>query len=286
MKTPGRRFIPFCCLAVALVNGWSPAANASRIKEAKISQVAGDVKTVSPADIVQPAVADAVVPEGASIRSGENSRGEIVFANELRSRMGAGTSFKFRDGSRHLQLEEGVLLVDAPRKAGRVEIETANVHADVTHTTAVFEVHANAFKFLVLQGTARLFRPGHLGDSVLVGTGQMVIGNPAVALSDAVDFDVDRFVKTCRLIKDFGPLGNEKLLAKESQKQLRDKGKKKLYDTNLVIFGEGSRVSLVDTDVPAVPNDQGHAAPPQQVAPPASSLGLNHVDYRAGTISH
>src|SRR4051812_21958599 len=243
MTTPCRRFIPLCCIAAALVIGWSSAANASRIKEVKISQLFGDVKTVSPADVVQPAVVDTVVPERASIRSGENARGEVLFANEMRSRMGAGTTFKFRDGSHHLQLEEGVLLVDAPRKAGRVEIETAAVHADVTRTTAVFEVHANAFKFLVLQGTARLFRPGHLGDSVLVGTGQMVIGNPTVALSDAVDFDVDRFLKTCRLIKDFGPLANEKLLAKESQKQLRDKGKKKLYDTNLVIFGEGSRVS-------------------------------------------
>jgi hypothetical protein len=97
----------------------------------------------------------------------------------------------------------------------------------------------------VLEGTGRLYRPGHLGDSVLVSAGQLVIGNPSAAVSDPVDFDIARFVKTSRFITDFSPLRSEKLILAESDKQQREKSKKSLIETNLVIFGGGTRVSLV-----------------------------------------
>ena len=89
-------------------------------------------------------------------------------------------------------------------------------------------------------------RPRHLGDSILVHAGQMVIGNPDSAISDPVDVDIGRFVTTSRLITDFPPLPSEKSILAESQKQQREKSKKTLIDTNLVIFGGGTQVSLVD----------------------------------------
>jgi hypothetical protein len=96
-----------------------------------------------------------------------------------------------------------------------------------------------------LEGTGRLYRPGHVGDSVLVGPGQLVMGNPNAAVSDPADFDIARFVKTSRFIVDLPSLRSEKLLAAESQKQQQEKSKKTLIDTNLVIFGGGTRVSVL-----------------------------------------
>jgi hypothetical protein len=96
-----------------------------------------------------------------------------------------------------------------------------------------------------LEGTGRLYRPGHLGDSVLVGPGQMVIGNADTAVSDPVDFDINRFTKTSCFITDFPPLRSEQSIVAEGQKQQREKSKKTLINTNLVIFGGGIRVSVV-----------------------------------------
>ena len=109
----------------------------------------------------------------------------------------------------------------------------------------MIEYHPGVYKFLVLEGTGRLYRPGHLGDSVLVRAGQMVFGNPDAALSDPVDVDIDRFMKTSRFITDFPPLRSEKSIMAESQKQQREKSNKTLIDTNLVIFGGGTQVSLI-----------------------------------------
>jgi hypothetical protein len=109
----------------------------------------------------------------------------------------------------------------------------------------MIEYHPGFYKFFVLEGTARSYRPGHLGDSVLVRAGQMVFGNPEAALSDPVDVDIDRFMKTSRFITDFPPLPSQKSILAESQKQQREKSNKILIDTNLVIFGGGTQVSVV-----------------------------------------
>ena len=215
---------------------------------------------------------------------------KLSFGGETIGRLGANTVFKFNGGSRKLQLGEGVLLVHAPKNGGRCEIQLGGVSAAVTNCTVVSELHsgpsAASFKLLVLNGTARLYRPGHWGDSVLVRPGQMVIGNPAQPVSDPVDVDVPRFVKTCRLINDFGPVGSEKLLAKEGEKQARAKGKRALIDTNLVIFGEGSLVTLTNPDPAAAPDNAGQTEPgPQPSRGPTVSLQSPRIDNKATAIA-
>jgi hypothetical protein len=73
----------------------------------------------------------------------------------------------------------------------------------------------------------------------------MVIGNPDATVSDPVDVDIGRFITTSRFITDFPPLRSEKSILAEGQKQQREKSRKTLIDTNLVIFGGGTLVSLV-----------------------------------------
>jgi hypothetical protein len=73
----------------------------------------------------------------------------------------------------------------------------------------------------------------------------MVFGNSDSAISDPVDVDIERFMKTSRFITDFPSLRSEKLILAEGEKQRREKSNKTLIDTNLVIFGGGTQVSLV-----------------------------------------
>ena len=179
------------------------------------------------------------------MRTGKESHAELTFSDETVVRLAANTAFNFKNGTRDLNLGEGAVLVQAPKSANGAAIHAASVAAAITGTTVMIEYHPGACKFLVLEGTGRLYRPGHPGDSVLVGPGQMVIGNPNVAVSDPGELRYCPFLKTSRFITDFRPLHSEKLIAAESQKQQREKSKKSLIETNLVIFGGGTQVSLI-----------------------------------------
>jgi hypothetical protein len=187
-----------------------------------------------------------IIDEETIVRTGKTSRGELTFSDETVVRFAANTAFNFKDGTRGLNLRQGAALIQAPKRANGATVHAGNIAAAVAGTTAMIEYHPGVYKFLVLEGTGRLYRPGHLGDSVLVGPGQMAIGNPDAAVSDPADFDISRFVKTSRFFVGLPPLRSEKSIVAESQKQQQEKSKKTLIETNLVIFGGGTRVSLLE----------------------------------------
>ena len=242
-------------LALATLALLASGLNAASLKEARLTQVSNDVQLVDPDGAARPALVNDNVDEKTVVRTGNDSRAELTFSDETVVRLAAKTSFSFKGGTRNLNLSDGAALVQVPKKSKRAKIQADGIAAAVTGTTAMFEYHPGICKFLVLEGTGRLYRPGHLGDSVLVGPGQMVIGNPTSAVSDPVDFDIGRFIKTSRFIVDLPPLRSENAMASETQKQLREKSKKNLIDTNLVIFGGGTLVSLTNptTDKAADP---------------------------------
>jgi FecR protein len=214
--------------------------------EARVTQVKNHVQLADSKNSGRRALVNDIVHEQTIVRTGNGSRGEVIFSDETVVRLAAHTAFDFSHGTRGLNLREGAVLVQAPKEANGATIHAGSVAAAVGGTTVMIEYHPGFYKFLVLEGTARTYRPGHLGDSVLVGPGQMVFGNPESALSDPVDVDIDRFMKTSRFIADFPPLPSAKSIVAESQKQRREKSIETLVDTNLVIFGGGTQVSVTD----------------------------------------
>jgi hypothetical protein len=272
-------FRPACRL-VASINllvltfGLALTLSAAEKKEARVTQVTQNVQLVRTNAAGRSAAVNDSISEGTKVRTGADSRVELTFSDKTITRLGANTVFDFRDGTRNLNLEEGALLLQVRKNANGARISAGAIAAAVTGTTVVLEYHAAYYKFLILDGTARLYRPGHLGDSILVKAGQMVFGQPKAALSDPVDFDIGRFIKTSRFITDFSPLGSESLMASESQKQQREKTKKNLIDTNLVIFGGGTVVSLVDpAQVAAIDQEKaGPSATPGPIPPATAAL--------------
>jgi FecR-like protein len=231
---------------IASLATWSPSRlDAASTNEARVTRVKNHVQLADSKNAARRASLNDIVHEETVVRTGNGSRAELGFSDETVVRLAAHTAFDFNRGTRGLNLKEGTVLVQAPKEANRATIHGGSVAAEVAGTTAMIEYYAGVYKFLVLEGTARLYRPGHLGDSVLVRAGQMVFGNSEAALSDPVDVDIDRFMKTSRFITDFPPLRSEKSIVAESQKQQREKSNKTLIDTNLVIFGGGTQVSAV-----------------------------------------
>ena len=239
------RLLAFIAI-IASFSTWFPSRlNAASTNEARVTQIKNHVQL---ADSKNPrrASVNEIVQEETIVRTGNESRAELGFSDETVVRLAAKTAFDFNRGTRGLNLKEGAVLVQAPKEANGATIHAGGVAAAVAGTTVMIEYHPGFYKLLVLEGTARTYRPGHLGDSVLVRPGQMVFGNPESALSDPVDVDINRFIKTSRFITDFLPLRSVKSIVAESQKQQREKSTKALADTNLVIFGGGTQVSVTD----------------------------------------
>ncbi|HEY3662568.1 MAG TPA: FecR domain-containing protein, partial [Chthoniobacterales bacterium] len=190
------------------------------------------------------------VADGAAVRTGEESRAELTFTDRTLARLGANTIFTFNEGTRDLELGGGAMLLQVPKSAGGARIKTSLVTAAITGTTIMLEYHANAFiKFIVLEGTGRIFRNNKVGESVLIHAGQMLIVNPAgTTLPEVVDVDIKRLKKTAALISGkFAPLPSSDLIGEEIKTQELQKEQMALLDTNLVIFGGGTAVNLVDT---------------------------------------
>jgi hypothetical protein len=248
------------CLAALFSAVLSNSGAATPLKEARLTQILNDVRLLGSDAVPRPASVNDNVGARTALQTGGGSRAELTFPDQTVARLAANTALGFKDGTQNLNLSEGALLFQVPKTAKGVKVHAAGVAAAITGSTIMFEHHPGMYKFLVLEGNGRLYRPGHLGDSVLVHAGQMVIGNPNSAVSDPVDVDIARFLKTSHFFIDFAPLRSEASIVSESQKQQRQKSKKVLIDTNLVIFGGGTQVSLVQpAQTGAV--DQGAIAP-------------------------
>ena len=236
----------FITITASLATWFPNPLNAASTNEARVTRVKNHVQLEDSKNAARPASVNDMVHEETVVRTGKGSRGELTFSDETVVRLAAHTSFDFNHGTHSLNLRDGAVLIQAPKGARGATIRAGSVAAAVAGTTVMIEYHPGIYKLLVLEGTGRLYRPGHLGDSILVLPGQMVIGNPDAAVSEPVDVNIDRFLKTSRFITDFPPLRSEKSIVAESQKQQREKSNKTLVDTNLVIFGGGTQVSLTD----------------------------------------
>ncbi len=223
-------------------------ASKSVLKEARVTQVVKDVKLLAGQAEPRPATLSDNVRGDTAVRTGVDSRAELTFSDLTIARLGANTIFSFNDGTRTVDLGNGAILLRVPKGSGGAKVQTAAVTAAITGTTVIVEYHPRSYaKYLVLEGTMRLYLKGILGESVLMTAGQMMILNPnARRLSEPVDFDLERLMKTSLFIQGYRPLGSEPLMTDVQQTQLEKKSTGELIDTNLVIFGRGTLVTLTD----------------------------------------
>jgi FecR protein len=240
------RLLAFITITASLATWFPGRLSAASTNEAQVTRVKNHVQLADSKNAARRASVNDIVHEETVVRTGNGSRAELGFSDKTVVRLAAYTAFDFNRGTRGLNLKEGAVLLQTPKEAKGATIHAGSVAAAVAGTTMMIEYHPGFYKFLVLEGTARSYRPGHLGDSVLVRAGQMVFGNPETALSDPVDVDIDRFMKTSRFITDFPPLRSEKSIVAESKKQQREKSNKTLVGTNMVIFGGGTQVSVTE----------------------------------------
>jgi hypothetical protein len=241
-----RHRILFLIIAVVVLG--NPARlSAADANEARITRLKKEAKISG-----RTAALNDLVRSGSTVETGAGSQAELRFGNGTLVRLAASTVLKITSGTRKMDLIRGAVLVRAPKNSGDAELVTADVNSNLAGTTSVLEFYPKAYtKLIVLEGTARMFMPRIMGESVLVNAGQLLMFQAkavSTSLPNPVDIDLKRMMATSLLIQGFPPLGSESSIAEGMQNQKKQKSEGGLADTNLVIFGRGTLVSLVPPD--------------------------------------
>ena len=164
-------------LQITLLGFAIASAAAGNLNQATITRVVKNVEVISQGAQPKPANVGETVGGGSDVRTGEESRAQLTFPDQTLARLGENTVFSFERGTRALDLESGAILLQVPKDAGGATIRSAPVTAAITGTTVMMEYspgNPGTVKLIVLEGTVRLSLAGRLGESVLVGAGQMI----------------------------------------------------------------------------------------------------------------
>lgn len=183
---------------IALLSLALPAALAAPLTAARITHIVNDVRTVDSGKVPRPASLNELLEGGKAVRTGINSRTELLFGDQSITRLGPQSHFSINDGTREISLSQGAILLQVPKGAGGAKIQTAAVTAAITGTTIILE-SGPAFQILtVVEGKCFLTpKAGTLHKPVAVTSGfRVTMPNNATTVPDPVKFDVSMFVKT------------------------------------------------------------------------------------------
>ncbi len=205
----------FICLMVV-----GPAVYAVQLKAARVTQVIKDVKLLGAQGAQRSAAISDDVREGTAVRTGMDSRAELTFTDLTITRLGANTVFSFNAGARQLDLGGGAVLVEVPRNAAAVKINTAAVTAAITGGTALFEYHKGMpAKLLILEGKGQFCSKIHPDECVTVGPGEMAMMTIDGRITQPTKFNAKLVMSTSKLIVGFPPLANEALILEVIEQQ-------------------------------------------------------------------
>src|SRR5258708_5440135 len=132
-------------------------ASAATLNRATITEVVKDVNVISGATKAQKtARVREIFNTPDVLRTGAESRAEMVADDQTMTRVGANTLFSFEPGQREIQLQRGSVLFHSPAGKGGGTIKTAAATAAVLGTTLiVVTTRDGGFKVLVLEGRGR-----------------------------------------------------------------------------------------------------------------------------------
>ena len=264
-----------------------PRLFAAPLTEAHVTKIINEVKVVDPRVGDRTAQLNDRIHDDLALTTGIKSRSELLFQDNTLTRLGPESYFSFQGGTRDMTLQRGTLLLQVPKGLGGAKIHTAAVTAAITGTTIMIEhIPQKSLKVLVLEGSLRLSN-GRFGDSLLLTPGKMVIMPPnAKRIPDPVTVDLKKIVKTSELVnmgsgkkghKD-KPLPSIALIDQEIDKQQEGKDDHRLVDTNLLIMGKGTNVTLASADVLQSLNQRTDVATapggPIPVSTPGQSPGV------------
>ncbi len=237
-------WLAVCCWwGVVGATAW---VQAESYTEASFTRLHNDVKVVKDANS-RAAKEGETIGAVSSVATGTDSRAEMRFPDKSLTRLGANSRFTLRGDKRTLELDEGVLMLQVPKKIGGAKVRTAAVTAAVTGTTVLFEYLPGGFiKLIVVEGSVDLYFTNKPGRFKTANAGQMILmQEKSTVIPDPVDIDLGRLLKTSKLISaDDLTMPNNREVQQALRLQKKELGKGGLVSSNLLIPGRGTMVTL------------------------------------------
>ncbi len=228
----------------------SPPLAAAVFKQAEVTRVLNDVRVLP--DQAAPATARIgdVINGKTAVATGTQSRAELRFPDKTLTRLGANTLFRLEEGTRDIDLERGVLLLQVPKQLGGARVRTAAVTAAVTGTTILFEYLPDGYiKVIVIEGELDLYMRNSPSNFINLKAGDMILMKPdAKNFPQPVKVDLERLLATSKLFdaNEFGPIGNNRQIADALSEQDKKKNEGELMKTAFMLPGRGTKVALTN----------------------------------------
>lgn len=223
---------------------------AAVFKKAEVTRVLNDVRVVPDQASAVPARIGDVITGKTAVATGVSSRAELKFPDQTLTRLGANTLFRLEEGTRDIDLQQGVLLLQVPKQLGGARVRTAAVTAAVTGTTILVEYQPDGYiKIIVIEGEVDLFLRDKPSTFITIKAGDMIIMKPdARSFPLPVQVDLDRLIKTSKLFDpdEFGPVGNGVQINDALDRQNDRKNDGELLNTAFMLPGRGTQVTFTN----------------------------------------
>jgi hypothetical protein len=217
------------------------SAIAVQPEQARVTQAVRDVRVLPRQGAAHPANLNDSVTDGSAILTGAASRVELTFADFTITRVGANSVCTFDRAGRNVDVESGAILLRVPKASGVARIRSNALIVRTTGTTLMFEFRPRDYaKLIILEGSSQAWLSERPANKIRVHGGQMlVVKSDATRLSEPVDIDLDRLLRTAVLITEFPPLPSLGLIrdVADNQKKLADP----LFDPIINPTGMGAR---------------------------------------------
>ena len=179
------------------------AAQSAPIQNLTFTEVIKDVFVIDPATKKEtPAkTGEKLVPPNV-LKTGADSRAELVAEDKTVTRVGSNTIFSVEANSRDVNLTQGSVLFHSPAGRGGGRIKSAGATASVLGTTLAVSANSDGgFKTSLLEGKGEVKDPK--GGKVGLVAGQVTFAKPGGGLSPALNFDLKAQISSSKLVGGF-----------------------------------------------------------------------------------
>jgi len=209
---------------------------AAQFSEARVTKAVNDVTLLPANRSAMPAKLGSVVSGTTAVQTGNRSRAELAFPDETVARLGSNSIFSFDAGGRDVELQQGSLLIQAPKGLGRTNIASPHITAAITGTTILFEYSPPArdairrenkvgvIKIIVVEGSLEWAFKANPRKKLKMRAGDMVaFPSNARTLPRKVKVDLKRVRNTSQLMDGgLGQLPDMVLVNREIAGQERE----------------------------------------------------------------
>lgn len=227
----------------------APAYSAA-IQNLTFTEVVKDVSVINVATKQEtPAKAgDVLVPPNV-LKTGPDSRAELVAEDKTVTRVGANTIFSVEADSRDVNIAQGSVLFNSPKGKGGGRIKSAGATASVLGTTLIVGANQDGgFKVMLLEGKGEV--KGAKGGSAKLSPGQLSFAMPGKPPTAPLNFQLKGNVANSKLVGGFSkPLASMAKIEAAVKVQQSKIASGELVSTGLAIGDRPGVAVMVDAAI-------------------------------------